>query len=210
MNAKMKNGLRNGLHNVLGCAVTAAGILLLKHSHVVTGGLTGLSLSLSYLLHTKIYTMFLLMNVPFIVFSYFKLGRSFTIRSIISVILVSIFTTFDSLLSDYAIPSLVGAIVGGIVIGVGVATLFKNGSSLGGSTILAIYLQRRYQRDPGKTNFVFDFLTVLSSFSAVTLSEGFVSILSIAFTSVVISLFKNNNKGAQRPDRQNLPTATAT
>ncbi len=210
MDMGTKDIFRKWLHIVLGCVITAAGLILLKHSHIVTGGTAGLSLSLSYLFHTKFHFMFLLLNIPFAVFSYYKLGRSFTLRTMVSISLLSAMTAADRLVFDFAVPSLVGSIVGGVFIGVGICALFKNGASLGGSTILALYMQKRYRLDPGKTNFTFDFIVVLTSFSAVSLDHGLISIVSIAVTSAILSFFKNRTNGVERPQRSKLSTAVTT
>ncbi|KXZ22922.1 hypothetical protein AXI59_11275 [Bacillus nakamurai] len=38
---------------ILACLITSAGVLTLRHSHVLTGGTAGLSLSLTYLTHSS-------------------------------------------------------------------------------------------------------------------------------------------------------------
>ncbi len=50
------------------CLITSAGVLTLRHSHVLTGGTAGLSLSLSYLFHSSFAMIFFLVNIPFYVF----------------------------------------------------------------------------------------------------------------------------------------------
>ncbi|RED51942.1 YitT family protein [Cohnella lupini] len=210
MDKETKGIFRKWLHIALGCVVTAAGLILLKHSHVVTGGTAGLSLSLSYLFQTKFHIVFLLLNIPFAVFAYHKIGRSFTFRTMAAISLLSALTSVDRLFSDFAIPALPGSIIGGAFIGVGICSLFKNGASLGGSTILALYMQKRYGLNPGKTNFAFDFIVVLTSFSAVSLDQGFISVLSIAVTSTILSFFKNRLNSVDRPQRNALPTTVTT
>jgi uncharacterized membrane-anchored protein YitT (DUF2179 family) len=210
MDNKMQDLFRKWLHIALGCMVTAAGLILLKHSHIVTGGTAGLALSMSYLFQTKFHYMFMLLNIPFFIFSFFSIGRTFTLRTIISISLLSAMTSVDHLFPDFSVPSLAGSIVGGAMIGVGISSLFKHGASLGGSTILALFLQRKYQWDPGRTNFVFDFLVVLTSFSAISLNKGLISVVSIAVTSGIISLYKNRYSGARRSKQSTLSTAATT
>lgn len=210
MDSELKNFFQKWLHIVLGCLVTASGLIILKHSHVITGGTAGLSLSLSYLFHAKFHYLFILLNIPFIIFSFFKMGRSFTLRTVAAIGLLSALTSIDTVLSNFSVPSLAGSIVGGIVVGVGICTLFNNGASIGGSTILALYLQKRYQLDPGKTNFAFDFMVLLTSFSALSLNSGLISGLSIVITSAIISFYKERINSAQRLRQSNPATAATT
>jgi uncharacterized membrane-anchored protein YitT (DUF2179 family) len=211
MNARMKEFNRQWLQIVLGCLITALGLVVLKHSHVVTGGTAGLSLSLSYVLHVEFHYAFILLNVPFLLFSYWKLGRAFTLRTIIAVVLLSAMTSVDNLLPHYSLPALAGSIVGGALIGLGVSFLFQYGSSLGGSTILVRYFQKKYGWNPGKTNFVADVLAFACCLSALTLNQGLISVLSIAVTSGLMSFYtnRNRNQGPRRSGSGKLSTAAA-
>ena len=99
-------------------------------------------------------------------------------------------SSLDSVLPAFTIPALPGAIIGGAFIGVGLIGLFRNGASLGGATILALYLHRKHGINPGKSNFIFDFIVIASSLFAYSLTSGLISVLSIAVTSTVLALFK--------------------
>lgn len=209
MSARIKEMSRQWLRIAIGCLITALGLVVLKHSEVITGGTAGLSLALSYVLHMEFHYAFMLLNIPFMFFSYWKLGRAFTLRTLIAIALLSSMTALDDLLPGYSIPAIAGSILGGAIIGVGVSALFRSGASLGGSTILVLYWQKRYGWDPGKTNFVGDSLVVFASFSALSLSQGMISILSIAVTSGVLSYFKNRNHNPRRSRASAIPTAAA-
>lgn len=177
----------------IGCVLVACGVLVLKHSDLVTGGTAGLSLSLEYLTHLPFAVLFFLINIPFYLFSILRMGLSFTITTILSVSLLSLFTATDVWLPAFVIPYWSGALFGGIIIGLGLTLLFRNNASLGGSNILALFLQKRYGFDPGKANFIFDCCVVLTSLYTIGLVKGFFSIVSIAITSKIISYFKQGN-----------------
>ncbi|QGQ99295.1 YitT family protein [Paenibacillus psychroresistens] len=192
------------LHIVLGCIATTAGLILLKHSHIVTGGTAGLSLSLSYLLQAHFYILFALINIPFVIFSFFNLGRPFTLRTIITISLLTLMSPVDILLPNFLMPALLGSIIGGTLVGVGICTLFKNGASLGGSTILALFLHKKYRLNPGKTNFLFDLLVILTSLSAVSPNKAMISLVSISVTSIIMYFYQNRNKAVQPSKLRNL------
>ncbi|WP_191296887.1 YitT family protein [Paenibacillus sp. PL91] len=207
---KVKENINKWLHFAIGCFVTAGGLIILKHSHIVTGGTAGLSLSLSPLLHVQFHYLFALLNLPFFVFSYFYMGKSFTIKTILAIALLSLISAMDNILPSFMIPSLVGAIVGGAFVGAGLTALFRNGASLGGATILAIYLHKKHGINPGMTNFVFDLLVVLTSLSVLPLTSGLFSALSIAVTSGVLSFYKRRKTSAEQDKAEVLPNVTSS
>lgn len=207
---KVKENINKWLHFAIGCFVTAGGLIILKHSHIVTGGTAGLSLSLSPLLHVQFHYLFALLNLPFFVFSYFYMGKSFTIKTILAIALLSLLSAMDNILPSFMIPSLIGAIVGGAFVGAGLTALFRNGASLGGATILAIYLHKKHGINPGMTNFVFDLLVVLTSLSVLPLTSGLFSALSIAVTSGVLSFYKRRKTSAEQDKAEVLPNVTSS
>ncbi|MEG6584725.1 YitT family protein [Dendrosporobacter sp. 1207_IL3150] len=175
---------------LIGCLIVSVGILIMHHAQLVTGGTAGLALSASYFWQIPFSTVFILVNIPFYILSIMRMGVNFTLSTIFSVVSLSFMTEMDRWITSFAIHPFLSAILGGVMIGAGVAFLFSNGSSLGGANILTLYLQREFNWDPGKVNFVIDFAVVLSGSYAVGLVQGLYSVLSIAVLSSVISLLK--------------------
>ncbi|MFC5402592.1 YitT family protein [Cohnella soli] len=186
------------LQIALGCFVTAIGLIILQHSGIITGGTAGIALELSYLLGVKFYYAFLLINLPLVAFSYMKLGRDFTLRSLIAIILLTAFSSLDQWLPRFELPAIGGALVGGAIIGFGVHVLFRNDTSMGGTTVLVKYFQQFKGWNPGKTNFAIDGLTVFAGFSTLSVDKGFFSILSIAATSYMISFLQSKSRQSLR------------
>ncbi|MFC3798783.1 YitT family protein [Cohnella sp. GCM10012308] len=206
MNHIMHQRRREWLLIVLGCIVTAIGVSLLKEARIVTGGSAGLALSLSYLFHMKFPVLFILINLPFLLFAWVKMGRSFTLRTIGAIALLSGLTSLERLLPEYHMPVMGEAVAGGALVGIGICILFKNGASFGGSTVLARYLQLKYGRDPGKTGFAFDLAVIATSLSAISLGGALISALSLAITGTLISLYK----GRLNASRHQTPGQTAS
>ncbi|WP_096435043.1 YitT family protein [Alteribacter populi] len=190
------------LYMILGCTVVSFGVLILQSSTIITGGTAGLALSLSYLMHSSFALAFFLINIPFYILSFYKMGWKFTVSTIFAVTTLSVMTEVLQLLPPFDVNPLLGAILGGLVVGLGLSVLFLNGSSLGGANILSLFLQKRFGFDPGKSLFVFDFLVILTGLFSVGLIRGFYSILSVLMISMIISIFKG--KIAQR----NAPAKT--
>ncbi|WP_088035515.1 YitT family protein [Evansella clarkii] len=187
------------LNMILGCLIVSFGIFILQSSEIITGGTAGLALSLSYTAAASFALMFLLINIPFYVLAFFKMGWKFTISTIFAVTLLSGMSEIVQLLPAAAMHPLAGAVIGGTIIGLGLSLLFMNGSSLGGANILSLFLQQKYGWDPGRTLFIFDFLVILTGLYSVGLIRGIYSVISVIFISLIISYFKSkiadkNNK----------------
>lgn len=189
---------------ILGCLITSGGILVLRHAQLVTGGVPGLALGISYLTGVPFFVLFLLVNLPFYVLSVMRMGWKFTLSTLFAATIVAFLTAIDQFLPNIIIPEWAGAILGGVLVGFGLSYLFWNGASLGGVNILVLYLQRNYGFDPGKTTFIADSIVVLTGVYSVGILKGLFSVLSVVILSSIISYFKTrianqNRQSAAEP-----------
>lgn len=173
-----------------GCLLVSIGILVLNHARLITGGTAGLALSLTYFWGIPFSIMFFFLNIPFYILSIMRMGWSFTFSTFFAVISLSLMTELDRWIPDFVISSFTGAVLSGGLIGLGLAIVCVNGSSLGGVNILTLYLQKRFNWDPGKVTFLIDAAVVVSGIFSVGLLQGLYSILSIAIISGIISYYK--------------------
>lgn len=130
---------------ILGCFIMACGTsFFLLPNQLSSGGFTGLATISYYLLKIPVGTTVFILNIPLFILSYFRMGKSFLIKSIIATALLSIFINileqFPLLTEDRFLAS----IYGGIVIGIGSSLTLKAAASTGGSDLLT-YLIRSYK-----------------------------------------------------------------
>ncbi|MFC0213051.1 YitT family protein [Paenibacillus chartarius] len=173
-----------------GCLLISLGLIVLKHSQVVTGGTAGLTLTLSYIFDIPFALLFFVINIPFYFIAVIQMGWNFMLSTMISVILVTIMTAADRWLPGFEVNIFIGTILGSVLCGVGLTTLFVNRASLGGVNILALFLQKRYKMNPGTVNFVFDTSIVMLGFYSVGVLQGVLSIASVFIVSTIIGLYK--------------------
>lgn len=90
----------------------------------------------------------LLLNIPVFILGWFKVGRGFTIYSIISVIFTTIFLEF---LPIYELSNdiILNAVFGGLIAGAGIGISLKIGASTGGMDIVVMLLSRRNDKPVG-------------------------------------------------------------
>jgi len=89
-----------------------------------------------------------LFNIPVLILGWFKVGRGFTVYSILSVVFVTIFLEFLPVLS-ISDDIMLNAVAGGVLAGIGVGLSLKWGASTGGMDIVAMVLSRLQDRPIG-------------------------------------------------------------
>lgn len=142
--------------------IAAFGIYLLQSSHVVTGGSAGLTLLLSQYLGWNFSIAYPLVSIPFMALALWRRGLSFTLKSIVTVGALSIFTYFMPQLIDLSsIQNWFGAILGNLMLGVAMLIMFRHGTSLGGFNVLALIAQDKFKWKAGYVQMALDAVVVI-------------------------------------------------
>ena len=126
---------------ILGSLFLSFGVVLFFIPNaLVTGGTSGMAILLHYLLGLPTGVMMVAVNAPLLLLGAKYLGRSFTLRSIVTIVLSSLFIDlFNEFLHVNALTKdvILAALFGGVCIGVGLGLVLSGNASAGGSTILA-------------------------------------------------------------------------
>ncbi len=142
---------------ILGTAMCALGVLFLTHLGLITGQTAGLGVLLSYLTGWPFGWVFFVVNLPFYILAWLRMGPRFTVKSFIAVAMVSGFAElFPKLIALDTLNVPLGAALAGAMIGLGLIVLFRHGASLGGIGVLALYLQDKTGFRAGWTQLAFD------------------------------------------------------
>lgn len=111
---------------ILGAFIMAVGVsLFLLPNQLSSGGVSGIATITYYLFHIPMGTMILLINVPLFLFSIFKIGKSFFIKSMIGTVALSVFIDFLDKLEPLTNDRFLACIYGGIIIGLRNSYSFK-------------------------------------------------------------------------------------
>src|SRR5690625_1938523 len=89
-----------------------------------------------------------LFNIPVLILGWFKVGKGFTIYSIVSVIFATVFLEILPVIS-LSEDIILNAVVGGVISGAGVGLSLKLGASTGGMDIIAMVLSRLQDKPLG-------------------------------------------------------------
>jgi uncharacterized membrane-anchored protein YitT (DUF2179 family) len=126
----------------LGVFLCGLGMHVLTSVGLITGQTAGLAVIIAYLSGYSFGLVFFSINLPFYFIAYKRLGLEFTVKSLISVTLLSVVTTLLPL--GFTIERLdpaLGAVIFGSLVGLGLLAMFRHNGSLGGLGVIALLVQ---------------------------------------------------------------------
>ncbi|MDQ0153856.1 YitT family protein [Robertmurraya andreesenii] len=150
---------------IIGALLNALAMnLFLIPANVYSSGFTGTAQLLSSIFGGNVSTgiLLFLLNVPVTLLGWFKVGRTFTVYSFISVALMSLFL---SIIPIYALSEdiLLNAVFGGVISAIGVGITLKWGASTGGMDIIAMVLSRINGRPIGTYYFILNGVIIITA-----------------------------------------------
>lgn len=169
-----------------GTLFVSLALVIFNQAGLLTGGTAGLAFVLHYATGMSFGKLFFLVNLPFYWFAWHQMGREFTIKTFLAIGLLSLLTEWSpSAFQIAAIHPLYAALVGGLLLGTGCLFLARHRASLGGATIVTLYLQERHGWRAGKIQMAIDSVVVLLALFVVPSERVAYSVLA----AVLMSLF---------------------
>ncbi len=135
--------LLDGFAIIVGAFLAAVALKgFLVPNHFFDGGITGISLLIHEITHWNLALLLFILNLPFIVVSYFTVSKMFAYKTMYAAILLGLMMTFGP---EYVFTSdkLLVSIFGGVFLGLGVGIVMRAGSALDGIEVLALYTLKR-------------------------------------------------------------------
>ncbi|RPE71696.1 putative 5xTM membrane YitT family protein [Pacificibacter maritimus] len=141
----------------IGLVTSAIGLSFLAQLGFITGQTAGLALVISYLTGLSFSWIFWLINIPFYILAYYRIGTEFTLKSVISVTALSILMAYIPPLMQFkTLDPFFGTIAFGVLTGFGLLGVFRHKSSLGGLGVLALIAQDHFGIRAGYVQIAFD------------------------------------------------------
>ena len=150
---------------LIGTFLIGQGVFFLQSAELLTGGVAGLTLIISHTTPLSFGVLFFVINCPFYYLSWKRFGKQFAIRSVVSGALVSVFSdNIGRFIQITSVTELYCAVLGGLLVGVGMLILFRHRSSVGGFSALCLIIQDKTGVSVGKTQLAIDFVILATSF----------------------------------------------
>ena len=178
--------LKNIGADIVGSLIFAVGVTVFTTpNEIAPGGVTGIATVLHSMTGLQMGTLTFLLNIPLVLLGLFVIGKSFTISTFRTLLILSVITNIlEMYLPSYTGNILVASIFGGAAIGIGMGIIFLRGSTTGGTDILGRVLLRHFQHIPlGKILLTIDFIIVtFAGFYYETLEAALFALVSVYVT----------------------------
>ena len=141
----VKTTLIDILFDIIGCTALSISIQCFSApNNIAPGGISGISIMLNYLFGWRISILSLVLNIPLLIMAWLMLGRSFTVRTVKTVAIMTIILELCSYLPPYSGNIILVVLCGGVLEGAGLALVFMRSSTTGGTDVASRLIQVKF------------------------------------------------------------------
>lgn len=143
---KIKQKISEYVKITIGILIFVIGVQgIIIPSHLTLGGIGGIAILLHYLFGTPVGLVIIILNIPLYLWGYFTINKEFILKTLYAVTLSSILIDlFKNLNVIQTNDPFLGAVFGGIVVGIGGGICYSQGGSAGGADIISKALNKKY------------------------------------------------------------------
>jgi len=145
-------------YSMVACGSLISGIaintFLIPH-HLFSGGVSGVAMILYFLFDWPIGVQIIVLNIPIFYAAYRLLDRDYVICGIFGMLIFSVATDATRFLSTINLvdDTLLAAIYGGVITGIGSGLIFRVSGSAGGTDTIATIIKKYYSLNVGLVGF---------------------------------------------------------
>ncbi len=157
--------IENLIFILLGIACDAFGVacFVLPNGFLV-GGITGVGRVLNHYAHIEVSIAVGIVSVLLFIIAWASLGKKFAMTIVVGTfmfpIFLDIFQRIDAL-SNLTDNEVIAAVCGGIMMGMGVGLIIKAGASSGGSDVIPVILNRKFNLPVAPMVYLSDFIILM-------------------------------------------------
>ena len=185
---------KDSVYIVLACFIMTFAInVFLLPNKLSTGGASGIATIFYYIFHIPMGISIVALNLPLFIISLIKLDKSFSIKAVITTLLLSIMLDvikFGEIITYFKTDLFISSVFGGILMGIASSLILKAGASSGGSDLLAqIIYKLKSTQSVSDVMFIIDSLIILSIVVVFkNINLGLYSIISIFVSKRIIDV----------------------
>ena len=151
---------------IAGSFIYAVGVnCFISSNDISSGGATGLAILINYLWDLPIGASMFVLNIPLFIISFIVFGWQFIVKTLFATLSVSVLIDVGALfLPAYSGNTLLAALFGGALMGVGLGVIFTRGATSGGTDILGRLLKKKFPHvSMGRLVMICDLFVVMLS-----------------------------------------------
>lgn len=184
-----KNSVMEYVFVIVGAAIIAFGFnVFLFPNQVASGGVSGISTILHGMFGWNAGIVQYAFNIPLFIAGVLVLGKKFGIKSFIGTITLPFFVILTESWDPWTLNPLLGAIFGGIVVGLGIGLVFKGNASTGGTDLLAQIITKYTGLTLGTSVLLIDGLIAVSAAIVFDLEKGLYALIGLYVTTKTIDI----------------------
>ena len=180
---------------LIGALISSLGInLFLSKAKLLSGGITGIALTIEYLSNIPSGLSILILNIPLFFISFKYLNKKFTLYTAIGMISYSaalmITKPFSHLVEVNDV--LLYCIYGGVLTGIGSGLIFYRNGSTGGIDILTMFIRKKFSNfEIGQVNFSFNLIIVALAAVIFGLPQALYTLISMFISGTMLDKVLN-------------------
>jgi uncharacterized membrane-anchored protein YitT (DUF2179 family) len=181
------------IYVIVGGIIFALGyaVFLIPH-RIVPGGVSGIAMILRFLYNTPVGIVAIVLNIPLFIIALRVLGISFGIKSVGAIIYTNLlidFLVYSVKINTPTDNTVLAALYGGILLGLGLGLIFRSDASTGGSDIVGQILSRYTNMSVGMWIMIVDFLVITTAgITTRSIELALLGYLALFLSSKVIDL----------------------
>jgi uncharacterized membrane-anchored protein YitT (DUF2179 family) len=178
---------------LLGCVICALSyaVFLIPHQ-IVPGGVTGIAMVLYFLFKTPVGIVTIALNIPLFLLGIKTLGLKYGVKSVVAIICTNLLIDFFVYTVKIGSPTeniILGALYGGLLLGLGLGLVFRGGASTGGTDIIGQVLSKRTNLSVGMWIMITDFVVItIAGVTTLSFEKALLGYLALFLSSKVIDL----------------------
>ncbi|EAZ87644.1 YitT family protein [Lysinibacillus fusiformis] len=191
----MKHDVRENIvdyvYVIVGAAVIAIGFnVFLLPNQVASGGVSGISTIFHGLFGWNPGIVQYAFNIPLFIAGVLLLGKKFGIKSFIGTITLPFIVLLTNSWEPWTDNPLLGALFGGIVVGLGIGLVFKGNASTGGTDLLAQIITKYTGLTLGTSVLLIDGIIAISAAVVFDLEKGLYALIGLYVTTKTIDIIQ--------------------
>ncbi len=187
----MKN-VKSYIIITIGSFFVSLGTMLFLIPHeLAAGGVTGMSMVINNVLpYISVGFLMIILNIILFIIAFIVLGNKFGAKSIYSSLILSffIFILEKIIPTDFILTEdlLLNAVFGTITCAIGLAIVFNQNASTGGTDIIAKIISKFFHYDIGKSLLLVDCLVIIGAAAAFGVNKALYGMLCVMINGIVV------------------------
>ena len=158
---------------------------------ILDGGVVGISMIISQLSGWPLGVLTIVLNIPFMILGYRRLGKRFLIKAIYAMVVFSSFLGVFEHMKEVTNQEILVVVFGGVLLGIGVGLILRYGGCPDGTEIVAMLLSHHMEFSVGQIVLFFNIIIYAVAGFLFGPDRALYSLLTYFITSKIIDIVEN-------------------